>query len=208
MEATYTYKQDNGYVVRNLGGILDDPIKGNKKSFFQMLKDGYIPVTIPEFCTEAELQARKEKAATYFVGTDREEEWNTVYAPAYDALIAGRAVEPGSTTSSNNLETLTSVKLNTLFSAYGGSITANYNISNYRVALEDPDGNVIMEEYPALSTTDRTYSIKVKDLLGTLQILTQDALAPYAAKRSYTLKIQFQLVNGAWVDVLNANLKN
>jgi hypothetical protein len=171
-----------------------------------MLKDGYIPVTIPEFCTEAELLARKEKAATYFVGTDREEEWNTFYAPAYDALIASRTVESGSAISSNNLGSLTSVKLNTLFNVYGGNISANYNISYYRVVLEDAEGNVIMEEMPAIFTSDRTYSIKLPTLLGALQVMTQDALTPYAGKGNI-IKIQLQLVNGAWVDVLNAELK-
>ena len=202
----YTYVNSNGALVRKLGGLIDDPVKGNKKSFFDMLKAGYIPVTIPEFTNEANLLARKETAASYFIGTDREEEWNTVYAPAYDDLIAKRLVEAGNTTSTNELETKTSVSLSTQLFAYGGTISANYVISNVRVALEDPEGNVIIEESPHINTTDRSKSIKANVITGALKTMTQDALTPYAGK-SNIIKIQFQLSNGQWVDVLNARLR-
>lgn len=202
----YTYVNNNGTLVRKMGGLVDDQVKGNKKSFYGMLQKGYVPVTVPEFCTREELVEYKETAASYFVGTDREEEWNTVYAPAYDDLIAKRAVETGSTTSSNELERMTSVSLSKLFTTYGGAIYANYIISNVRVALEDSEGNVIMEEKPYISTNDRSKTVKADTVTGALKTMTQDVLAPYAGKNN-TIRIQFQLSNGQWVDVLNAKLR-
>lgn len=201
----YTYVNDNGTAVRNLGGLIDDPIKGNKLSFYWMLDKGYIPVTIPELCGEEWLNEYMKLAESYFIDTDREEEWNTVYAPAYTELYENRFIEPGSVSSTNNLSAR-SISLSTQLFKWNGAVKANYIISNVRVALEDAQGNVIMEENPHIATTDRTNSLKLYDhVMSSLQVLTQETLAPYAGAENY-IRIQFRLSTGEWVNVLHAKL--
>lgn len=203
-KAQYTYTQSNGYEVHNLGGMLNDPIKGTKISFQELLKAHYIPLTIPEFCTADEIAAyRDEKAAVYFSGTDRETEWETYYN-SYTNAIASCSIEKGSISTYNELETWTSTTPSRLFGK-GGAMTANYAMSDFRVAVLDSNGNVVAEEFPHVDTGDRSHSVKINKVTGALQVLTQDELNKYGGIGNRLL-IETRLSTGEWITILNANL--
>jgi len=200
----YSYTQNNGYEVHNLGGMLDDPIKGTKISFQDLLNAHYIPLTIPEFCTADEITAyRDEKAAVYFSGTDREAEWETYYN-SYTKIIADCGIEKGSISTYNELETWTSTTPSRLFGK-GGAMTANYAMSDFRVAVLDSNGNIVAEEFPHVDTGDRSHSVKINKVTGALQVLTQDELNKYGGIGNRLL-IETRLSTGEWITILNANL--
>jgi hypothetical protein len=208
MRQKYTYTNGNGYFVRKLGGLVDDPIKGNKISFSNLAGDfdtvisigsyeisrtenkpdgkrdskGYIPVTIPEFCEPEEIEDYKNNvAAKYFENADetRKAEWNTYYAPGYDEIISKATVEPGQLISTgNNLETLTSISVSDFFKK-GGAMITNYVQSNYRLTVLDRDDNVLAEENPPVGTSDRSHSVKINKVTAALRELTSEKLTTY-----------------------------
>jgi hypothetical protein len=203
----YSYEQSNGYMVHDLGGMRDhlktDPNEpvGTKISFQELLKAHYIPLTIPEFCTEEELIAYKNKAAGYFAEAGKTELWETSYAPKYDALIANRGIEAPVVTTTSSLYTQTKLTP-TKFYALKGSFSANYVISDFRVVIEDQNGNVLAEEYPHISTGDRSRNVKVDDVRNATTLLSMNKLTEYAGKGNW-VKIETHLSTGQWYTAVN-----
>ncbi len=206
----HTYTQDNGYTVYNLGCMIDDPVYGTKVSFQELLGDHYLPVTIPEFLTTenktaAEVVAdyRDNTAAAYFAGTDREADWEA-YKTSYNEVIADCGVEKGTISTYNELETWTSTTPSRLFGK-GGEMLANYAMSDFRVAVLAPNGTVLAEEIPMISTGDRSHRVKINTVTKALQVLTQDKLNEYGGQGNRLL-IEVRLSTGEWLTILNANL--
>ncbi len=200
----YTYTQDNGFVVRDLGSMKhryqgENKPFGTKVSFQTLRSDGYIPLTIPEFCTESELSEHKANAKQLFDESDRTD-WRT-YESAYDALIKLQGIEEGSITSADDLDNYEKIKPATLCS-FTGNFTASYLISNFRITIEDQKGNVVREEDPPVDTGDRSKTnVSFKAVRDVSEVLTEAVLNQYMG---YTITIDAMLGTGEWLEVMNA----
>jgi len=197
----YTYTQENGYTVHKLGGMIDDSVKGTKISFQDLLGAHYIPVTIPEFCTQERLVEYMAISASYFEGTDRATEWETKYAPKYKQMLQERGIEAPVVTTTSSLYTqtrLTPTKYYTL----RGSYSANYLISDFRVSIVDKNGKELAVEYPHVDTGDRSHNVKVEDVRNASTLQTMEELTKYAGQGN-RLKIETRLSTGQWYPVVN-----
>lgn len=211
----YTYTQDNGYLVRDLGGIREhivreglDDYPGTPISFADLVKEDqqYIPITIPEFSTKERIEEIRDQSQQDFIAAGKEEIWNEHYAPKYQALIDNMAIEEPNVSFNKVSYYTTPVTPTKLTTGFGGSIEANYVISNVRITLQDSNGKVLLEEDPIIHTTDRTTAVKIPTkLLPASDVLTQETLTQYAGKGNKVI-ISVQLSTGEWVEALNAEL--
>ncbi len=154
-------------------------------------KKGYIPVRIAEFCTADEISAHMENAEKLFAGTGRWDEWEKYYKPNYTEVIKECGIETPDVRTTNTLYEktwLTPEKFNNLS---GGSFSANYPISNFRVTVEDKNGNILEEEHPHVFTSNRAHGVKITYLCDASTLLSMETLTSYAGKgnrvKIYTL---------------------
>lgn len=209
----YTYTQDNGNLVRDLGGIREhvdreglNDYPGTPITFTQLYNEKYMPVTIPEFVDQARIETIRDQSKAYFEAAGELEKWTTYYEPKYQALIDNMAVEAGDVwftlDSLNGIDQIAPSAITGMTC----SIKANYVISNVRITLQDSNEKVLLEEDPIIHTNDRTISLKVKDkVLPVSTVLTDEVLTDYAGEGNQII-ISVQLSTGQWLDVLNAEL--
>jgi len=210
----YIYTQDNGNVVRDLGGIREhlnreglDDYPGTPVSFYDLVEASYIPVTIPEFSTVERIESIRDQSMADFEAAGQLELWQTSYAPMYQKLIDKVGVEaPDVSGTTGGLLTRTTVTPTYFTQTYGGSIVSNYVISNIRITIEDSNGNTLAEETPLISTRNRTMNLKLKDrVVPVSDLLSEETLTQYAGQDN-RIRISVCMSTGQWVEVLNAKV--
>jgi len=212
MAEDHIYRQENGYLVRDLGGIrehLNDPSNppGTAITFDDLLDAEYIPVTIPEFSTVERIEKIRDQSRADFEAAGKLELWQEVYAPKYQAMIEKMGIEAADiSATTGNLLRKTIITPTYFTQSYGGSIVSNYVISNIHIAIEDKYGNTLAEEDPLVHTRNRTTSLKLKNtVVPVSDLLSEQTLAQYAGVLN-RIRISVRLSTGEWVEAMNARI--
>ena len=142
---------------------------GTFTSYADLIKQGYIPVTLKEIAEDTPV----EEAIAWVGDPD--------YANRY---ANGRKV-----------------KLSTLVGS--DRVRSNYVMSDFRVEVRDPEGNVIVSNTPHVKT-------RVSEVCRTVKLssfMDIETYAPYADQGN-TIHIYTRLCTGQWIEAFNTTLIN